>query len=155
MNEWLIVGLCFSSGVLLLLVELFFIPGTTIFGILGSLAALLGISLSYYYFDYSTATWLSISAILCFIFAFIYAIRSKTWEKFAHKQTISGQVGINSDIWVFEGQEGRTVSALRPRGTAIFDGKRYEVVAEKGLIEPDQKVIVRQVEGQKIVVSKA
>lgn len=63
---------------------------------------------------------------------------------------------VNLELEQLRGRFGRTVSALRPSGTADFDGRRVDVLSEGALIEPGEwvrcidvkagRVIVRQVE---------
>ncbi|SFA70274.1 membrane-bound serine protease (ClpP class) [Lentibacillus halodurans] len=50
------------------------------------------------------------------------------------------------------GLEGRTVTPLRPSGSALFGDERLDVVTEGGFIEKDQLVKVVKVEGVRIVV---
>jgi len=50
------------------------------------------------------------------------------------------------------GRVGRTVTPLRPVGTAEFDGERISVQAEHGLIDADQAVTVVRVEGNSVFV---
>jgi membrane-bound serine protease (ClpP class) len=50
------------------------------------------------------------------------------------------------------GRVGRTVSPLRPVGTAEFDGERVSVQAEHGLIDAGQAVTVVRVEGNSVFV---
>jgi len=50
------------------------------------------------------------------------------------------------------GLEGRTLTPLRPSGSALFGDERLDVVSEGGFIEKDRKVRVVKVEGVRIVV---
>jgi membrane-bound serine protease (ClpP class) len=50
------------------------------------------------------------------------------------------------------GMEGRTLTPLRPSGTAEFDGERLDVVTEGGFIATRQPVKVVKTEGSRIVV---
>ncbi len=52
------------------------------------------------------------------------------------------------------GKVGRAITPLRPAGTALFDDRRVDVVAESGLIEPESSVRVVFVEGNRVVVRK-
>jgi len=53
------------------------------------------------------------------------------------------------------GQEGEAVSALRPSGTMVLDGKRYSVVTRGEMIEKGTRVKVIEVTGPRIVVKRA
>lgn len=50
------------------------------------------------------------------------------------------------------GTTGESLTLLRPAGTAILNGKRYDVVAEGPLIEAHTPVVVAKVEGRRIIV---
>ncbi|WP_090082075.1 NfeD family protein [Lentibacillus persicus] len=50
------------------------------------------------------------------------------------------------------GLEGKTLTPLRPAGSAIFDDERLDVVSEGGFIEKDKLVKIIKVEGARIVV---
>ena len=62
--------------------------------------------------------------------------------------------GTSADAQLKEllGKSGRTMSMCRPSGTAEFDGKRYDVVAEGLSILGDRPVKVVAVEGNRVVV---
>jgi len=53
------------------------------------------------------------------------------------------------------GATGEAVTPLRPAGTAVIGGRRMDVVAEGGLIEPGRKISVVAQEGIRIVVRQA
>lgn len=50
------------------------------------------------------------------------------------------------------GKEGRTLTFLRPAGTAVFGNERYDVVTEGSFIDRDKKIKIVKVEGTRIVV---
>ena len=50
------------------------------------------------------------------------------------------------------GKSGITLTPLRPAGTALIDGERYDVVSEGGFLDPDTPIHVIRVEGTRIVV---
>lgn len=49
---------------------------------------------------------------------------------------------------------GATLSALRPSGVALINGKRFDVVSEGGFIEPNTPIEVVNVDGARIVARK-
>jgi membrane-bound serine protease (ClpP class) len=50
------------------------------------------------------------------------------------------------------GVEGKTITDLRPSGTASINGKRYDVVSNGEYISKDTMIIVTAVNGNRIVV---
>ncbi|GAE90250.1 NfeD family protein [Acetivibrio straminisolvens] len=58
------------------------------------------------------------------------------------------------DFTSFLDKEGVALTALRPAGTAEFNGVKLDVVSEFDLIEKDSRVKIIKVEGRRIVVRK-
>lgn len=50
------------------------------------------------------------------------------------------------------GKSGIALTALRPTGTALIEGKRYSVVADGVFVEKGRAVIVKKRDGNRIVV---
>lgn len=59
------------------------------------------------------------------------------------------------DIDPLVGKTGVTVSQLRPSGVARIDGKRVDVISRGELIDPETDVVVRSVDGNRVVVAPA
>lgn len=57
-----------------------------------------------------------------------------------------------ADDWI--GKRGVAQTILRPSGMAVIEGKRVDVVAESGVIEPDSLIEVVAVNENRIVVRK-
>ena len=53
-----------------------------------------------------------------------------------------------------KGKTGKTLTILRPSGTVLIDSKHYDVVSEDEFIEKDQDIMVLDVQGNKIIVTK-
>jgi membrane-bound serine protease (ClpP class) len=52
------------------------------------------------------------------------------------------------------GAQGRSLTPLRPAGSAFIGGRKVDVVAESDFIGPDEPIIVVRQEGLRIVVRK-
>jgi membrane-bound ClpP family serine protease len=52
------------------------------------------------------------------------------------------------------GKSGVAFTVLRPGGTALIDGRKVDVVASGGMIEPNARIKVLAVEGTKVVVER-
>ncbi len=52
------------------------------------------------------------------------------------------------------GRQGIALTDLRPAGAARIDGERVDVVAESGYIPAQESIVVRKVEGLRVVVRK-
>jgi len=53
------------------------------------------------------------------------------------------------------GRHGVTETPLRPAGKANVGGKRIDVVTDGGFIEANERVVVAEVDGPRVVVRKA
>ena len=86
--EILILGLLLVLGIILILIETLFIPGTTIFGILGIIAIFSSDYLSYVYFGTEFAIIYSIiNSVVC-LGIIIYSLKSNTWDRISLKKDL-------------------------------------------------------------------
>jgi membrane-bound serine protease (ClpP class) len=53
------------------------------------------------------------------------------------------------------GKHGVTETALRPSGKASIGGKRVDVITDGGFVEANQRVVVVEAQGPRVVVRKA
>ena len=150
--EWLTVISLIVIGIALVVVEFIFIPGTTIVGIFGIIAIMGGLVLSFQYFD-NAIGWYTIggTGLLCGVI-FYFAFRTRAWERFALKSTIAGRVNEVDTQTLKAGEEGQTVSALRPMGKAELQGKMVEVTTLGGYIESGKRIRIVRVSTNQIVV---
>jgi len=182
--NWLEIVL-FIVGVLLLMVEIFVLPGFGVAGVLGVfliLAALFGMliknkpneipwpetPLDWLLFK-NGVVGLSIGFIGFIILAMLLArylpkipiakrLVLKPPEK-AWVQTSPEVTGPPMESFVQPpvqaGQKGNTISQLRPAGKASFGGQKFDVVSRGELIEANREIIVVVVEGNRIVVRES
>jgi membrane-bound ClpP family serine protease len=153
MIEWVIVVSLVSFGLLLLVAEIIFIPGTTLVGLLGFVFLAIGIGLSFTYFG-STTGWvtLGVSSVASFV-ALYFSFNSKFWKRFSLKSTNHTKVneGLLNGIEV--GQEGTTVSALRPIGKAELGSQQFEVKTQGEYLNSGTKIRIVKIELNQITVA--
>lgn len=135
-----------TVGIILLLIELL-IPGFGIFGIAGTLC----LSWSGYYLLGGGVT--AILAIIGFyvLLAVGIAFLSRNTFAFLDKNN-NGQSYGGSDLSALVGQEGVTLTTLRPAGTVLVKDKRLDVSSLGDYIPKDVAVRVVKTEGSKIFV---
>ncbi len=144
-----------TLGLAFLFAEVFFIPGTTIAGLIGTAMTILGIIFSYSYFGSTIGTATLGISLICATTAGYYGLSSKTWERFALHSPANANKLDERLQRLFVGQKGRAVSALRPSGTADFDGETYEVRTKGQFIEVGTDIQIFKLEGRKVVVEEA
>lgn len=166
--------LIFIAGVILLVLEIFVIPGFGITGIAGIAFIVSGLSLSLIDnmgFDFSHISYGTLfeSIFIVIIAAFISIIGSFLISKwlFTTRKTIFGELALST---VQKKSEGYSVSEtlylnligktgyahtiLRPAGKVEIEGDVYDATAETGYIEKGEKIIVVKYETAQLVVRK-
>ncbi|MFN3997908.1 NfeD family protein [Algoriphagus sp.] len=139
-------------GLILLLIELLFIPGTTFVGIFGMIVSLAGVVYAFSAFDSETAYWIvGISAILNLV-AVWYGFSSGIWKRFSLKTSMQGGAFDGRTSALTIGMVGTAVSDIKPIGKAAFGDVSYEVKSEGGFIEVGKTVSIIKIENNKILV---
>lgn len=136
-------------GILLILAEIFLIPGIGIAGFLG-VASICGST--YYAFDYlgsGPGAIVTVVNILLLTVLICYALRAKTWKRLELKTVLENNA---SEMKVNVGDRGKAVTRLGPVGSARFDNVSYEVTALEGMIDAGSEIEVALMENNKIYV---
>jgi membrane-bound ClpP family serine protease len=142
-------------GILLLLLEIVFVPGTTIVGIGGVMLMAIGIYLAYG-LGGNVGHITLLSSLVLILLALGVMLKSKTWERLALKDSITSKSPANVvDNQLKEGDRGMTVGRLNPMGKAIFGDLTVEVQAAGELVDPDTEVEVVKVVGNRVHVRVA
>ena len=139
-------------GLLLIFLEIFFIPGTTMFGILGGVAMLIGIVLMYSYYGatYGNVT-LGISSVAVVV-AIVLGFRVIESNKLAMKAEITGKVNELEATALNVGDKGVTVTELRPNGKANFNGTKTEVYSNGEYIARDTEIEIAKITRDKVFI---
>lgn len=148
----LIVTLLILAGLALLVVEVIFIPGTTIVGVVGLILSLAGIGFSYWAFGSTIGFYTLISTLAGLGLLLYFSFRSGAWNKFANKNTISSKFNEGLNESFSAGEEGISISVLRPMGKAEFNSRVVEVSSLDGYIESGVRVRIKEVSQAGIVV---
>lgn len=159
-EELLLVGV----GVVLLAIEVFVLPGTTVAGLAGVLALGSGLALALVGAGASVSTVIVAlgqvaMAILVALVAAAAMLRALPHLPFGRQLVLQadmpatgGYVSPPDDDQAWLGRVGIASSPLRPAGIAEFDGRRVDVVSEGGFVEGGTSIEVTRVDGNRIVV---
>lgn len=154
------------GGVVLLVLEVFVIPGFGLAGILGILALLAALVLSLLGSGDTAevmlvATGRVVFSLLVAIVAGLVLLRYLPRLPFGRRLIL--ETGLpaaegygsapESDLHLL-GKTGLAASPLRPAGIAEIDGTRVDVVSEGDMIDAGQRVEVTRVDGNRIVVRR-
>lgn len=164
----------FALGLVLILVEINFIPGFGAVGLSGILLILASLLLSLQSFTIPRPEFpwqmqtfeknlLTVALVMLGSFAafFIFGkwiTASSGFQRLVlheSEQKADGYVSSPPNIDALTGAAGTTESVLRPSGTAILNGQRYDVVTDGEFLEAGAKVKVVSTDGNRIVVEKA
>ena len=152
MIEWLIVISLILFGLTLVVAEIIFVPGTTIVGVVGFVFLVLGDGLSFKYFG-SGIGWVTTGGTALVSGVTLYfAFKANVWGHFSLKSTSTSKVNDEILTSVTIGEEGVTLSALRPSGKAELDNKTYEVRTLGNYVESGIKIRVKQILAHQIIV---
>ena len=158
----------FIIGIMLLLLEIFVIPGFAITGVIGIILiigsiflSLIGNNLPYWDSGAVSKAVIQLSASLLFAFILIYILakflpKSSAFSRLVlsnEEKADQGFVSYPSEKELL-GLEGIALTTLRPAGSAEFNGQKYDVVADWEYIPKGNKVKVIRVEGIKVVVKE-
>ncbi|MCX5634399.1 MAG: hypothetical protein NTW55_00960, partial [Planctomycetota bacterium] len=174
--NWLEVAV-FITGLLLLAVEVFILPGFGIAGVLGLLCVFAGMfgmliknppdkvpwpetQLDWQLFDNGIlAVFLGAAGFVVLAWLF-----SKYLPKIpiARKLILAGPVETDAVQYAMASekplveiaQKGTTISQLRPSGIAQFGQERMNVVSRGEFIDENKEIIVESIEGNNIVVKE-
>jgi len=152
MVEWSTVISLILFGLLLLIAEIIFVPGTTLVGLVGFVFVAVGVGLSFRYFGAETA-WTVVGGTAVASGLLLYlAFKANVWEKFALKSTIDSKVNEGALSGLAPGIEGTALSALRPVGKADLSNKTYEVRTNGEYVETGTRIRIIKIISNQIIV---
>ena len=155
MTPWFFAIGLILIGFMLILIEIFLIPGITLAGIGGGLAILGGVFYAYRYLGLTEAAWCLGASLVLGAVLLRFVIKTGSWRRMVLHTKESGDEGFRSTRFELEalvGKEGVAVTPLRPSGTATIEGERINVVTEGSFVERNSKIVVVEVEGNRVVV---
>lgn len=142
-------------GLLFMFVEIFLIPGTSILTLLGFVIIGIGVYLGYKDFGTATGTWLLSGSIIGMGITLYIGYRRIQSKKWALYSNIDSKVNVEDFSKYKVGDVGKTFSALRPEGKAVFlNDERVTVYSTGNFIDKDATVQIIKIDQHKIFVKK-
>jgi membrane-bound ClpP family serine protease len=147
-----IISAVMLIGFLLVILEIFFIPGTTLVGLLGFIFNIAAIVVVYIQYGNETGLIVLIATTIAKLLILLYAFRTKPWMRFSNKQAITSKVneGLYASIQV--GDIGQTLSVLRPIGKALINNIELEVKSIGKYVDTGIAVKVTSVTSHQVIV---
>ncbi len=163
----------FVAGIGLIGVEIFIWPGLGVLGLLGAICIIMSLVLAFQNFAIPNPKYewqlsmlvhnlISVfSSLLTATVLFMLIVRFLPKTPFLKKLVLAtqqshagGYVVVSAEQQGLIGKTGRSMSMLRPSGTAEIGGETYPVITDGEFIEPGTPIIVAEVSGNRIVVRK-
>ena len=151
MDILIVIILC-SIGIILILVEIFLIPGLTITGIGGAAFSIGGVFYAYKYIGTTAGTITLISVVAMIGIAFIYLVKSKALDRIALKTDINSTVAAKELTEISEGDKGITISRLNPMGKVRVNNITMEAKTLSGFIDENTAITVIKVTPTQLIV---
>ena len=141
--EMLIIAFLMVVAIVLILLEIFMLPGITVAGVGGFLFAAGGL---FYAYSVSTPIGNVTLAVSSLVFAasFIWLLRSKSFNRVALKTDIDSKLVSSRDLGIVPGDEGLTLSRI--------NGITVEAKSMDELIDENTPVEVIRVDGYNVIV---
>lgn len=150
---WMIIFTLLAIGLALMIVELVFIPGTTLVGLLGVIFMIFGIAVTYRHFGSDTGMYVLIGSSALSLALFVISFRTNAWKRFSLKTSNDGKVNEGMLLQYVVGEEGITTTTLRPVGKMNIHDQQLEVKAMGGgYIESGTRVRIFKIESNQIIV---
>ena len=130
MADWLSVLILVLVGLTLIYLELIFVPGTTILGLIGLVLTGVGIYITFDSYGTTSGSWVLVGSLAVSIVAVVWSFRQNTWDRFSLKQTNKAKVNPNYTEGLQIEMRGLALSDLKPIGKAEFDYQSYEVSSQ-------------------------
>jgi membrane-bound serine protease (ClpP class) len=149
-------------GIMLVILETL-LPSGGILGILAT-ASLIGAVALGFMQSQTTGLLVLLAVLICVPILVLLGLKALPNTPFGRKMILAeyqqdkgarGRAGVDDENFEsLKGKSGTTTTELRPSGIAEIDGKRYSVVSESEIIEPSVEIVVKEVEGNNIIVGK-
>ena len=141
-------------GFLLLAAEVF-VPGM-ILGLLGGLCLVVAVGVSFGTYGAFVGTLAAIGLAILTGVGFVLWMFAFPHTPIGRRIMLKTSLpsGEGSALAQLLGKEGAALTALRPAGTAVIEGRKVDVVSEGDFVSPGDPIVVVREEGLRILVRK-
>ncbi|OPX42145.1 hypothetical protein CLHUN_39310 [Ruminiclostridium hungatei] len=152
-----VAAVCFLLGLVLVIFEMFH-PGLSFPGILGGILIIVGVVLTAKTIMDMFILIILVLAVLAI--ALTIVVHSATKGHLSKVLVLSDSLDkevkntLDDDLEYFLGNEGVTLTPLRPAGSADFDGVHLDVISDGGFIEKGRRVKISRMQDRIFVVKE-
>lgn len=152
MADWISIILLVLIGLVLIYLELVFVPGTTFLGLVGLVLTGIGIYITFQNYGAGKGYMVLGGSFIVSIIALVYSFKAKSWDRFALKQQNKSRFNQGYAEGLQVEMTGVAISDLKPIGKVEFGNKTYEVTSHGNLIESGEQVRIIRINRNKIIV---
>lgn len=152
--EILTILILIGIAIILLLVEIFLIPGFSFAGIGAIGCALYAIYYAFVNIGVLGGLLTLLVSLIAMGLAFRAFMRSKTLDKLSLKENIDFKIDHKKGMNLQVGDVGKSTTRLALYGTALFDGKTIEVKSTEGFIDEGTAIEIIQIAEDGILVKR-
>lgn len=149
---WTLIISLLVIGLALLVIEIVFVPGTTLVGVIGVIFAGAGVLITFREYGSETGIYMLVGSSAITAAALYFSFRSNAWKRFANNSAIRSKVNEGLTATLALGDEGMTLSTLKPMGKAQFKSGEFEVKTLGDYVDVGSKVKIVHIESNQIIV---
>lgn len=147
-----LAGAVILLGLLLIMAEVFLIPGTTVVGIVGGIIVVTGVYLTYSHHGVKTGNIALVISLTATGILTYLGFKAYSSRKFSLNDVLEGRVNLSENESIRVDDEGVTVSNLKPNGKAMIKDNKVEVYSLGGYIDRNIPIKVVKIRENKIFV---
>ncbi|MCL1932817.1 MAG: hypothetical protein FWF53_03245 [Candidatus Azobacteroides sp.] len=152
MEVLIVIVLCII-GIVLILVEIFLIPGLTLMAIAGTIFSFGGIFYAFRNLGTTAGIITLVSVVAIIGIAFVYLVKSKALDNIALKTNIDSTVATEGLPKISEGDQGISISRLNPMGKVRINNITMEAKTLGGFVDENTAVTVVKVLPTQLIVT--
>lgn len=151
MDILIVVVLCII-GILLILAEIFLIPGVTLTALAGVAFSIGGVYYAFQNLGVTAGIIALFSVALIIGIAFVYLVKSKALDKIALKTDSNSTVASEDSRAISAGDEGISISRLNPMGKVRVNNIAMEAKTLGDFVDENTEIIVVNVSPTQLIV---
>lgn len=149
---WMLIVALLVIGLALIIIEVVFVPGTTLVGLLGVIFLGAAIMSGYRHYGSEAGFYILLGTSTVTAITLFFSFRSQAWSRFANKSAIKSKVNEGMTASLIIGEEGTAISSLKPMGTVQFRSGAFEVKTLGDYVDVGTKVKIAHIQANQIIV---
>ena len=157
--SWFLIVAVIILGLVLLMIEFFLLPGTTVAGILGGIFIVLGNMFSFIYLGADTGVVTLLISLAISILMFIIGYKTLGSKGMVLEENLSDskapKINYAANVRPLRiGDKGFAYGDIKPHGRAIINDLTYSVQSTGDFISHNEEIIIVEVSDRQIVVKQ-